>query len=72
MNCEGVRNIIEKTISTTTVAERNAACVHCRTCEDCQALLLREVEAIPKEVRLRNLVAAQASLIRDRADPEWK
>lgn len=72
MNCEGVRAVIENGYFATTTAERNAACVHCRTCQDCQAMILEGVKAIPvKEARIRAIAAAVALAV-DRADPEWK
>lgn len=72
MNCEGVRQMIAKSMSTTTVAERNAACVHMRTCKECQSMVLKKVNDIPREQILRNTVAAVAAWKKDVADPEWK
>lgn len=72
MNCEGVRQIIKKSLSTTTVAERNAACVHMRTCKECQSMVFKIVNDIPREQIFRNAVRAMAAWNKDVADPEWK
>lgn len=76
MNCEGVRAVLAKGYSATTVAERNASCVHCRACADCQAMLIAEVMHInkttpPVQVAIE-VIASRLALARDRADPEWK
>lgn len=72
MNCEGVRQIIKKSLSTTTVAERNAACLHMRTCKECRSMVFKKVSEIPREQVLRNTAAAMAAWKKDAADPEWK
>lgn len=72
MNCEGVRAVLSKGLSTTTVAERNAACVHLRTCKDCQAVVTKIVEAIPPDRIIAKALAAAEGWAKDRADPEWK
>lgn len=71
MNCEGVRAMIGKGFSATTVAERNAACVHCRGCRWCQSMVLDEIsKASPPSIG--EVLEAAALLAKDRADPEWK
>lgn len=72
MNCQGVRAVLNKGFSKTTVAERNASCVHCRTCEHCQAVLVEEIRKIPPEQLALDAIAAMHTLARDRSDPEWK
>ncbi len=70
MNCEGVRTVLDKGHSATTVAERNAACVHCRGCEVCQQMLVDEINSMP--VSIGDVLSAVALHAKDRADPEWK
>ena len=72
MNCEGVRAVLGKGYSATTLAERNAACVHCRTCEECQSMLIEQIKKIPRERLALDAIAAVFTLAKDRSDPEWK
>lgn len=72
MNCEGVRTVIDVGISGSTVAERNAACVHLRTCKKCQAMIVAEVAKIPPEEDALVSAIAIAAWQKDRSDPEWK
>ncbi len=72
MDCQGVFALFGKGFSRTTVAERNAACVHIRACEDCQQKIVEHINAMPIEEVAARSGPALANLIRDRSDPEWK
>lgn len=72
MNCEGVRAVLDKGYSATTLAERNAACVHCRACEACQQMLVDCIGKIPPSKLPGEAIAAALALAKDRSDPEWE
>lgn len=72
MNCEAVRATLNKGYSATTVAERNACCLHCRACEVCQQMLLEEIGKIPPKKLLGEAVAAAMAYVKDRSDHEWR
>lgn len=71
MNCEGVLAVIKIGYFETTVAERNAACLHLRECEACQRLVFEGVEAIPSADIPGITIQAVNALAKDMADPEW-
>lgn len=72
MNCEGVRQVVDKGISGTTRAERNAACVHFRSCEACRKVVYADLWAMKPKLFREAINAANAALAEDRSDPEWK
>ncbi len=72
MNCQGVLDTVNKGLSGSTVAERNAACIHCRGCDDCYRMLIEGIKRTPPEIRIPAMVRAVAAFVKDRSDPEWK
>lgn len=72
MRCEAVLATLNKGYSGTTVAERNAACVHCRGCEDCHSMMVEYAQAIPPEDYIAASLMAAIRLAQDRTDPEWE